>query len=117
MATPEKTKGGPVRTPLQYNTTEVPDFEAHHEHFRQSCEKFKHERRTHTVPQPFRFYASEQSKARAASSRARNLKQQRDPSSSLAWKKRDDAVQAEKEAEPPPTRVAMQAIVARQVKE
>jgi hypothetical protein len=147
-----------VRSSLQYNTTEVPDFEAHHERFRQACEKYKHERRTHTVPQPFRFYASEQSKARAASARARNLKQQRDPTTSLAWKKppgrtrsvpslqrppvifvpgmtekqkafqnytaswiakkREDArAQVEQENEPAPARVAMQAIVARQVRE
>jgi len=157
MATPEKTKGGPVRTPLQYNTTEVPDFEAHHERFRQACEKFKHERRTHTVPQPFMFHASKQSQERAKSARARNLKQQPDPSESLAWKKppgrgrsvpslqrppvlfvpgmtekqkafqnytqswinkrREDEMQAEKETEPPPTRVAMKSIVERQVRE
>merc|ERR1719359_155363 len=103
------------------------------------------------------FHASKQSQARAASARARNLKQQRDPSESLAWKKppgrgrsvpslqrppvifvpgmtekqkafqnytsswiakkREDAFQAEKEAEPAPARVAMQNIVARQVRE
>jgi len=78
--------GGGDRGLLQYPTSQVPDFEALQEANRRKVEKYKFEHRQVTEPEPFAFTSSRRAKARAASAKARMVKQQEDPTKSLAWK-------------------------------